>query len=1033
MPEEAPSYVERAADRQLMESLLAGKFCYVLNSRQMGKSSLCVRTKQKLEQDGVQTVFIDLTRIGGRNVTAEQWYAGLLVEVGRAAALRNELLAYWKDTGHLSPMQRFFGGLRDVLLEKLQGKVVIFVDEIDSTRSLPFDTDEFFAGIRECFNRRVHDPAYARLTFCLMGVAVPSDLIKNAQTTPFNIGDRIYLRDFTLEEAMALAKGLPGRERLVQRVHHWSNGHPFLTQSLCTAIGRDEAIQTEQDVDDLVAREFFEPKARETNINLADVGNRVLNGYAPGDDIDQFRADILSGYAKALKNKETLPDDESNRVNAVLKLSGLMRSEGKSLKVRNPIYERVFGQEWIRENMPFQETRRQKRAFWLGVLRTTVIAALVVALIGNLAYRNDQLRREANQERDRANYEVYVSDMSLMPVLWERGDIERIRKLLDDTKTNAAKGWEWKLWNRLSHQAVFEMGQDGGFGFALSNDGTRLLLSTTSAFRLLDASSFRVIKDIPRMAHERSQPDFGSDGRTFLEFGSEGTLIRSLDTGDLVAKIPDVFGNVRKYATSPDGRWRLADGDFGKPVLVNLKTLAVKPIPSDTGANSQQFSPDGKLIAWAHDFNDDPRATLGYSILHADSLKPFRTLGSEGAPSTLVFTSDSKHLITGSRTGWLQYWDVATGKELWRLKAHEQGVLRLDLSTDDRRLLTAGRERFAKVFELSPTGAREIRRYPDAANAQISPDGKRAYLAYWTLRVYDIDASESTPSIQLPSKEVFGQTIHGDGTVVAASTNGAYLVDALGKRDIRTFAGPNDVPASFSQYRPYYLAANQSDGWVIKDYSRRTPVASIALKRSEWFPALDMPATTEWLMATNNGLGAWDYRAGKFSWKRQFKVGGTAAAVSKDGQTLVVGMFTGLLQIIDLKSGQTRELTPHFAPIWSITFSADDTRVITCSDDDTSSVIELASGKEILKLTGHSQTVRSADISPDGTRYATASDDKTVRIWDAKTGRELTVLTGHKSELRLVRFVDNGRILVSVDRSGLIMVWPTVDLPKDGL
>src|SRR5947207_7279091 len=84
MPEEALSYVERAADRHLLESLLGGKFCYVLNSRQMGKSSMCVRTKKRLEHEGVRTAFIDLTKIGGRNVTAEQWYTGLIVEVGRA-------------------------------------------------------------------------------------------------------------------------------------------------------------------------------------------------------------------------------------------------------------------------------------------------------------------------------------------------------------------------------------------------------------------------------------------------------------------------------------------------------------------------------------------------------------------------------------------------------------------------------------------------------------------------------------------------------------------------------------------------------------------------------------------------------------------------------------------------------------------------------------------------------------------------------------------------------------------------------------
>ena len=57
VPPGSPSYVERAADRELFDALLAGEYCYVLNSRQMGKSSLAVRTITKLTDVGVRTAF----------------------------------------------------------------------------------------------------------------------------------------------------------------------------------------------------------------------------------------------------------------------------------------------------------------------------------------------------------------------------------------------------------------------------------------------------------------------------------------------------------------------------------------------------------------------------------------------------------------------------------------------------------------------------------------------------------------------------------------------------------------------------------------------------------------------------------------------------------------------------------------------------------------------------------------------------------------------------------------------------------------
>src|SRR5262245_46209128 len=91
---DAPSYVERAADRLLYQGLLASEFCYVLTSRQMGKSSLMIRTANRLRAVGVNVVVLDLTAIG-QNVTPEQWYYGLLFRTAEQLGLEDELDAYW--------------------------------------------------------------------------------------------------------------------------------------------------------------------------------------------------------------------------------------------------------------------------------------------------------------------------------------------------------------------------------------------------------------------------------------------------------------------------------------------------------------------------------------------------------------------------------------------------------------------------------------------------------------------------------------------------------------------------------------------------------------------------------------------------------------------------------------------------------------------------------------------------------------------------------------------------------------------------
>src|SRR5207248_1166637 len=120
------------------------------------------------------------------------------------------------------------------------------------------------------------------------------------------------------------------------------------------------AIRNPQSVDSLCAQLFFTHTAQESDDNLSFVRNRLLKREA---DL----ASLLDLYRKVRAGKR-VPDDETNPLCGIVKLSGVAREEGGLLSVRNRIYDRVFDRGWVNSHMPNAELQRQRAAYRRGVL-----------------------------------------------------------------------------------------------------------------------------------------------------------------------------------------------------------------------------------------------------------------------------------------------------------------------------------------------------------------------------------------------------------------------------------------------------------------------------------------------------------------------------------------------------------------------------------------------------------------------------------------------------------------------------------------
>jgi WD40 repeat protein len=343
-------YLARQADAELLAMCQSGAFAYILTSRQMGKSSLMVQTATRLSQVGIRSATVDLSMLGAQ-ATAEQWYLGFLVIIEEQLDLETNVVQWWQERPHLGLTQRMTQFFQEILLAEIEGQMVIFVDEIDSTLSLNF-TDDFFAAIRYFYVARSQEPAFHRLSFVLIGVAAPSDLIRDKSRTPFNIGREIILAGFQIAEVQPLMAGLVDRAddppAVLSAVLAWTGGQPFLTQKLCQLIidsGSPIAAGHEVvAIDQLVRSRILENwETQDQPEHLRTIRDRLLSG-------GEQRSGRRLGLCQQIVQQGEVTADESPEQQELC-LTGLVVKQQGRLHIYNRIYAEVFNLSWFEQKL----------------------------------------------------------------------------------------------------------------------------------------------------------------------------------------------------------------------------------------------------------------------------------------------------------------------------------------------------------------------------------------------------------------------------------------------------------------------------------------------------------------------------------------------------------------------------------------------------------------------------------------------------------------------------------------------------------
>ncbi|KPQ39992.1 MAG: WD40 repeat protein [Phormidium sp. OSCR] len=1061
LPPESQTYVRRPADDNLLQALLDGEFCYVFNSRQMGKSSLRVQVMAQLRQAGVQCGGLDLTAIGTQQVNVEQWYAAIAAILSKQFQLKTNFRQWWREHLDLPPAARLSSFIEDVLLSETQAPLVILIDEIDSILALKFATDDFFALIRNIYNQRADCPACRRLSFALFGVTTPGELIADKTRTPFNIGRGIYLDGFQAQEAAPLAAGLmgiiPHPQQVLERILHWTGGQPFLMQKLCNLVVSHYDGQKLLDTDD--------PNCIENLIDLC-VHKHILHHWEAQDEPEHLKTirdrllyderkvgQLLTLYRQVWQAEQVqsqhplIPANESPTQTELL-LSGVVEKRDSYLRVKNPIYERVFDLAWIDYQLDHLRPYAPLLNAWVDSnyqdqSRLLRGQALREALdwtqrksLGDLDYRYLTASQDLEQQEIQQNlkFERQEAQRKL-----EQERLVETQQLLKLQEQNVRRQRQF-----LGVLTVALIGAIG-LGSVTFVAYQRAALSEVRAVLAASKGSYASNQRLDALVqalqgrHNFKQLRFISDDvRQELDQDSRQALEKAIQGNHEFNRLQAHAGGALGVDYSRDGQWLASSGTDGTAKLWRRDGTLVETFEYGVSIYSVQFSPDSQLLAIP---------TLDGQIhLWSVTGEWQRTLrGHDGPIWRLAWSPDGGQLVSASSDKTVRLWS-RDGELLRTLTGHQAPVWDVDFHPQGEEFASISLDGQIKLWGTDGTLRRSLEDNSSSGwSVAYSPDGEELIGSYSDnrVRIWRRDG-QLLRSLSEHESEVVAVAFSPDGSQFASGSADRQL--KLWSRDgtpITSLQGHHSGlrGVAFSPEGTEVASAGD-DGlvrlWQVENaFRQKLPRHRNVIWGVAYAPS-SSPIASQLASLSRQDLYLWDERGRLIQEFSNLADQALYDVVFHPHRPQVfVSDAGGEIHQIDLTNNTiTRQGQEDEFSLFALDISPDGRWLVSGGDNKQIQVWrEDTSGAYVLHqiLEGHQARVWDLAFSPDGSYLVSGSLDGTARIWGwesdlAEENRRFLevperVLRGDQSDVWGVAVSPDGDRIVSASRNGLLKVW----------
>jgi WD40 repeat protein/serine/threonine protein kinase len=665
-------------------------------------------------------------------------------------------------------------------------------------------------------------------------------------------------------------------------------------------------------------------------------------------------------------------------------------------------------------------------------------------------------REKASASQQQARRLLYAADMNLAQQALKLNNMGRARRLLDRHRPQPGeedlRGWEWRyLWSQTradDHETFFAGTNRLLCPLSFSGDGQLLAWEQDGVTVVTDLISRREV--LQRTNAFRP---------VFAHHGTRLAFVERSATNDTIAVLDMATHKESRFETSlsstiwagstPDDRLLLTvssrPGDKNKGDLPNNLTaweidtgrqLWQRGIdrPSTSNGRPYAISPDG--AAFAAVLQDGKVQVLETQ----DGSERFTIRATEEYAMVVAFSPDSSTLLTGAgyTDSRIRLWDARSGMARSSLEGHSSWVSDLLFTLDSKVLISSSGDQTIRLWDWptsKPAGVL-CGHLDEVDGLALAPNGRTlvSRCKDGSIYLWDVTKPSRRSGYQtLPSRLDYLSTVftpEGQSILGADLKGGVALWDAFKLTETRRWQGDftNGIEITFSPDARWLTRGDPTGRlrvWDTRNGLEITNIEAAPGRFYAWITQNGKFLVTTYGPPTNTVLETWNTD----TWQRNgslrlpFKGMKWAFAASRPN-SFVISTDRALWLFDVSKLDQAPRQIECRGEALGLAMSPDGRMLAGAFEDGSVRLWDMETLKLLESFKGFLLSATSVAFSPDGRRLAASSNgQEAVKLWDAETRQEVLTLSGEGSQFFSLKFSSDGRCLLAINRAGLAHLW----------